>query len=383
MPRFRRTGRPEAPAARSRGATCMLREPIWIASAYSATNDTSSNASSARACSASGCWVETRSDVAPDSRHASRRSARRSFGPTSATSSMNASGTAAAASRLLPGEVEVLDLAGGVLVSVPAGEVVVEVLPARAHPADVQRVVRLQELAARLDVVDEDGRRGGGDVEPLARVRDHVAERVARLLRRPEDREPAVGDLECLRDRLGTHHREVDRDVRAERAGHQLQRLAEAGAVRERDVVVGAMVLDEFAAKRRADDLDVLARLLERLSPRLAVPALDDLRPGRPETEQEAAAGQEVERGCRHRRVRRRAAGDLHDRRAELDPLRHRARARRARSRSRFPRPRRPMPSRIRAAPPPAPGRAARADSCRAARTPCRSRASCRAMLTP
>ena len=120
---------------------------------------------------------------------------------------------------------------------------------------------------------------------------------------------------------FGPHHREIDRDVRTQRAGHQLQRLAEPGAVRDRDVVVRAVVLDELAAQRCANDLDVLARLLERLSPRLAVPALDDLWPRRPETEQEAAAGQEVERGRRHRRVRRRAAGDLHDRRAELDPL--------------------------------------------------------------
>ena len=53
-----------------------------------------------------------------------------------------------------------------------------------------------------------------------------------------------------------------------------------------------AVVLEQLAAERCADDLDVLARLLERLSPRLAVPALDDLRPGRAEPEQEAAARQ-------------------------------------------------------------------------------------------
>ena len=40
---------------------------------------------------------------------------------------------------------------------------------------------------------------------------------------------------------------------------------------------------------------------VERLAPRLAVPALDDLRPGRAEPEQEAAAGEQVERGRRHR----------------------------------------------------------------------------------
>ena len=60
------------------------------------------SAISASARSASGCCVETRSDVAPDSRQASSRSASRSFGPTSATSSTNESGIAAAASRLFP-----------------------------------------------------------------------------------------------------------------------------------------------------------------------------------------------------------------------------------------------------------------------------------------
>ena len=60
------------------------------------------SASSARARIASTCGVETRSVVAPDSRHAASRSANRSFGPTSATSSTNASGTAAAASRFFP-----------------------------------------------------------------------------------------------------------------------------------------------------------------------------------------------------------------------------------------------------------------------------------------
>ena len=82
-----------------------------------------------------------------------------------------------------------------------------------------------------------------------------------------------------------------------------------------------AVVLDELAAKRGAHDLDVLARLLERLAPGLAVPALDHLRPRGAEPEEEAPAGEQVERRRRHRRVRGRAAGDLHDRAAELDPL--------------------------------------------------------------
>ena len=59
-------------------------------------------ASSAIARRASTCGVETRRLVAPDSRHAASRSAMRSFGPTSATSSTKPSGTATAASRFRP-----------------------------------------------------------------------------------------------------------------------------------------------------------------------------------------------------------------------------------------------------------------------------------------
>ena len=54
------------------------------------------------------------------------------------------------------------------------------------------------------------------------------------------------------------------------------------------------------------------------------MPALDHLRPRRAEAEDEAAARHQVERRRGHRRVRRRAAGDLHDRRADLDRRRRR-----------------------------------------------------------
>ena len=57
-----------------------------------------------------------------------------------------------------------------------------------------------------------------------------------------------------------------------------------------------AVVLDRLAAQGGADDLDVLARAAERLAPRDAVPALDHLRPGGAEPEQDAAAGELVER---------------------------------------------------------------------------------------
>ena len=151
-------------------------------------------------------------------------------------------------------------------------------------------------------------------------------EDLARALGLEEERDPAVRDLERELDRLRPHRREVDRDLGAKRARHQLQRLAEPRRARPRvrDVVVLAVVLEQLAPQHRADDLDVLARLRERLAPRLAVPALDDLRARRAEAEQEAAAGEQVERRRRHRRVRRGARRDLQDRRADLQRRRRR-----------------------------------------------------------
>ena len=86
-----------------------------------------------------------------------------------------------------------------------------------------------------------------------------------------------------------------------------------------------AVVLEPLAAEHRPHDVDVLARLAERLPPLLPVPALDDLRPRRAEPHQEPAAREHVQRRGGHRRVRRRPSGQLHDRRAEPDRRRQRA----------------------------------------------------------
>ena len=75
-----------------------------------------------------------------------------------------------------------------------------------------------------------------------------------------------------------------------------------------RDVVVLAVVLEPLTPEHRAHDLDVLARLPERLPPLLPVPALDDLRAGRSEPQQEPPAGEQVERRRGHRGVRGRPA---------------------------------------------------------------------------
>ena len=56
-------------------------------------------------------------------------------------------------------------------------------------------------------------------------------------------------------------------------------------AFMEAHVYPNEPVLDRLAAQRRADDLDVLACAAERLPPGDAVPALDDLRPGRAEAQ--------------------------------------------------------------------------------------------------
>jgi hypothetical protein len=203
---------------------------------------------------------------------------------------------------LLAVEEQILDLTRLRLVPVAREQVVVEILAARAHAADVERVVLLQHRTPRVDVVGHERGNRGRDVEPVARAIDW--EHRARLLRRPEDRQPAVGDLERLLDRLRPDRRKVDRNVGPERPRHQLQRLAEPGAALHRNVVMHAVMLEPFPSQHRAHDLDVLARLAERLPPLLPVPALDDLRAGRAEAHQEPSAREQVERRSRHRRVR-------------------------------------------------------------------------------
>ena len=178
-----------------------------------------------------------------------------------------------------------------------------------------------------VDVVTHDHGDAGRDVEVGARLVvprlgeagvERGAVRLGEPVGREEDRQPPVGDLGGELDVLRPDGRDVDRDVGAGTAD-DLQRLAEPGRARSRvrDVVVLAVVLERFlAAQDRAHDLDVLARLRQRLAVRLAVPALDDLRARQPQPEQEPAAAHQVERRRRHRGHRRRARRHLHDRRA-------------------------------------------------------------------
>src|SRR5436190_21591739 len=225
---------------------------------------------------------------------------------------------------LLAVEIELLDPVGLGLPAVPADERVVEVLPLRAHSADVERDVRLQRVAKRRDVVAHEDAHSRRDLEALPRAPDARPERRVEALGIDEDREPAVRDLGCERNVPGADRREVDRHLGAQRPQHELQRLPEPrrpGAV-VGDAVVLALMCDDLAPEGRTHDVDVLPSLPERLSPGFAVPALHHLRPRRAEAEDEAAARHQVERCGGHRGVCRCAARDLHDRRAHLDPRR-------------------------------------------------------------
>src|SRR5262245_1618558 len=194
----------------------------------------------------------------------------------------------------------VLDPDRRLLVAEPLGVVVVEILVARAHAADVEREHRLHRVAALLEVVPDDAGDERRDVEvrqALASARRLEARLDVRrehrpLLRRHPDGEEAVGQLGRGLHARGADRGGVDRQVRAP-VQNALQRLAEAGRAGSgvRKLILLSSKLGGFLAlEDLADDLDVLAGAGERLSVAHAVPALDDLRTGRSEAQDEAAA---------------------------------------------------------------------------------------------
>ncbi len=127
----------------------------------------------------------------------------------------------------------------------------------------------------------------------------------------------AISPTSCVF--FGPDRGDVHRDALLDRRDHQLERLA--GPVGQRQRVGLAVVGQPLARERLAHDLDVLLRARELLAEALPVPALGHLGPGGAQPEQEAPVREVVERDGGHRRHGRRAAGDLQDRRAELDPL--------------------------------------------------------------
>ena len=71
-------------------------------------------------------------------------------------------------------EVEVLDDFGLGLEAVAADEVVVEVLGARAHAADVERDEGTHRVAGTRKIVGDEDVDGGGDVKAVERARDAI-----------------------------------------------------------------------------------------------------------------------------------------------------------------------------------------------------------------
>ena len=133
-----------------------------------------------------------------------------------------------------------------------------------------------------------------------------------------EDRDPAVADLGRHLDRLAADRADEDRDLVALGVEVELQRLALAAG--QRQLVVLALVLDRaLAGDDLAHHFDVLAGAAPGLGVGDAVPALGDLRAGGAEAEEEAAAGELVDRRPGHRRGGGRAGRHLHDRGAEVD----------------------------------------------------------------
>ena len=144
---------------------------------------------------------------------------------------------------------------------------------------------------------------------------------------------------------------DVDRDPLLHRRDRQLQRLARA-----RPGSGSSSVSPSNSTRSRASAIRTTSTYsrvrCSWLREALPVPALGHLRPAGADPEQHPPVRELVERRRGHRGHRRRAAGHLEDRRAELDRSVVRRRARRGSSRRRSRRPRRSTPSRSRAARP-------------------------------
>ena len=220
-------------------------------------------------------------------------------------------------------QVEVLDDFRLLLEAVAADEVVVEVLLARAHAADIQRDERPHRVTRGGKIVRDEHVDGGGDVKAVERAPDAIGAflqegaQLGDMLGREQRGDPAVGDLAGKRRVLGADRGEIHGNLLLDGSDRELQSLA--GTVGQRQLERLAMELEPFARERLAHDGDVLARALQLLAESLAVPALGDLRPGGADAEDHAPTGELVDRGRGHRGHRGRAARHLEDARAEAD----------------------------------------------------------------
>src|SRR5260221_4096451 len=221
-----------------------------------------------------------------------------------------------------------LDLVGHVADAEAVAEVDVEVALAAANAADVEEEAGLDDVLGGLRVAVDRHRHRGQALEveapppALGETRlQMLAPGLLEGIDTEEDRDPAVADLRRHLDRFAADRANENRDVGALGVEVELQRLALAAW--QRQLVVLALVFElALAGDDLAHHFDVLAGAAPGLRVGNAVPAFGDLRPGGAEAEEEAAAGELVDRRPRHRGGGRRARRHLQDRGAEVDRLR-------------------------------------------------------------
>src|SRR5215471_14387330 len=111
---------------------------------------------------------------------------------------------------LLACKIEILDLGGCFLVSVPARQIVIKVPAPCAHPAYVQREVRFYSVTAALDIIADHQGNSWSDIEACRGASRTFFEAFLQVfakdpdaVRREEDRQPAIGQLSGERYILG------------------------------------------------------------------------------------------------------------------------------------------------------------------------------------
>src|SRR2546427_326583 len=203
--------------------------------------------------------------------------------------------------------------------AVAADEVVVEIFRSRPHAADVERHPGLERLARASTVIINADRYVRGDGERIEGAAGDLGARLEigteeiHVARTEERGDPSVGELTGQAQSAGGERREIDGHRLANRPRQELETLVEMEDLTLEDQAI--------APKHLADDGDRFSHAEQGLVERHPVPAAHHLVATRPEPEDEAAAGDQIERGRRLREEGRRLAEHIYDPGAEPDAL--------------------------------------------------------------
>ncbi len=246
----------------------------------------------------------------PHSVHGAEPLAIRSGEPSSAPSSTYSSGTAATASSRRPARNSSWMRLGRVArsrgaPSRPCGS------SCRARPCRRRRARRAASSrrscaatsSVRCTVVDDVDLRASSSERPdRAAPFSSAGAELVRVGGGEAHRDPAVGDLGRERDVLRTAGRDDRSGGRGSGAGSTCSGLPSpvASAPAYGSEIAATVVRDRaFAPEHLAHDRDVVARARDRLRPRLAVPAFDDLRPRQARAPRSPARGPRALRSSR------------------------------------------------------------------------------------